>query len=75
MNSRTDSIQTSSSISSTICVNIHDLPFDLKRMLRVQWKEFVNCIEDAQLHIVEPDCPKPTIDNFARTHTHTWVAA
>jgi hypothetical protein len=35
--------------SSIICVKAQDLPYDMRRVLRVQFKEFINLIEDAQL--------------------------
>jgi hypothetical protein len=35
--------------SSTIPVKAQDLPYDMRRALRVQFKEFINLVEDAQL--------------------------
>lgn len=30
----------------TLCSNLSDLPKDIRRMLTIQWKEFINSIDD-----------------------------
>jgi hypothetical protein len=47
----TNNSQINRIVSTTICANVQSLPLDLKRMLKVQWKEFINCIEVSQLQL------------------------
>ncbi|HEY9733170.1 MAG TPA: hypothetical protein V6C89_14730 [Drouetiella sp.] len=37
--------------SQTYVADLHELPRDLKRVLKVQFREFIHFIEDAQDHI------------------------
>ncbi|HEY9777655.1 MAG TPA: hypothetical protein V6C81_28080 [Planktothrix sp.] len=38
-----------SDISSEVSAKIDELPRDLKRILKVQWKELLHCIEDYEV--------------------------
>ncbi|MBS1953005.1 MAG: hypothetical protein JST89_02405 [Cyanobacteria bacterium SZAS-4] len=45
----------------TFTVDVHELPKDLKRVLKVQFREFIHFVEDAQDNICYP------ANNFARS--------
>jgi hypothetical protein len=36
-------------LSSEVPAEVRQLPQDLKRILKVQWKELIHCIEDYEL--------------------------
>ena len=40
--------------AQTFTTDIHDLPSDLRRVLKVQFREFIHFIEDAQDNICYP---------------------
>jgi hypothetical protein len=64
--------------SSTICIKAQDLPYDMRRVLRVQFKEFMNLIEDAQLSSASKSVieQSPLVQGrFKTAATSTFAAA
>jgi hypothetical protein len=62
--------------SSTIPVKAQDLPYDMRRVLRVQFKEFINLVEDAQLGCATNPVSEPLGQGrFKPATTSTVVAA
>jgi len=41
--------------SQTFIADVHELPKDLKRVLKVQFREFIHFVEDAQDKITQPE--------------------
>lgn len=39
----------------TLNADVHELPKDLKRVLKIQFREFIHFIEDAQDHVCYPE--------------------